>query len=303
MTTDNPRPASQDTQQTDQRPPGPAKRRRHWAISILRIVVIAYATMLLMLMVMESRLVYPGAYAEPRDVLRQSQVQAFEYPAADGSTITGRRVDRAGSNRTVLFLHGNGIRASWMDDWTLQLSQQLDANVVTAEYRGFDDDDVTPTEANLIADSLAAHDAVCKLYSLSPEELIVYGRSLGGGCAAAVAAEKKSDTLILDRTFDSVVDVASDRFPMFPIRWVMRNRFDSVSRLQSFQGKLIQIHGTPDRIVPIKNGKRLFESIPSSDKQFIEVPGLWHNDPMSNVTLKKIAQRLPVRAGVEASAD
>lgn len=263
-------------------------RKRRWWISVLRLVTIAYVTVLIMLVVMESRLVFPGAYMQ-RDIASVNNgVEPFEYRTPDGSTITGRRFDRPGISRVVLFFHGNGVQAEWMDGWAMQLSMKLNANVVLAEYRGFQDDSVTPNEANLIEDSLAVHDAVREHYSAEPEEIILYGRSLGGGCAAAIAGQRGCKMLVLDRTFDSIVNVAAKRFYLFPVRWLIRNRFDSVERLSDYQGNVVQIHGTTDGVVPIEHGKQLHQSIPSATKVFLELEGVGHNDRLPEGTLESI---------------
>lgn len=292
-------PTVQNTGEPSAEPPQTSKRKRHWTISLLRLGLIAYTTALIMLVVMEPQLVYPGAYLltdnqSPDDfsdqALQVSKCQSWEYPAQDGSRIVGRLLDRPGAARTVLFFHGNGVKAALLDDWTKRLSDSLNANVLAAEYRGFQNSDVTPHESNLIADGLAAHDAICQHYNLPPQDLILYGRSLGGGCAAAVAAQRNTKTLILDRTFDSAADVAAEKFPVFPVRWLMRNQFDSINRLNNYHGRLIQIHGTPDEVVPIKNGKRLHAAIPSSSKVFLEVPGMYHNDRLPTRLLQQVEQ-------------
>lgn len=262
--------------------------KRRWWVSVLRIVTIAYVTVLVMLVVMESRLVFPGAYMQ-RDIASVNHgVEPFEYRTADGASITGRRLDRPGSQRVLLFFHGNGVRAVWMNDWAMELSLKFDANVVLAEYRGFQDDSVTPSEANLIEDSLAVHSAVCDHYSAQPEEIILYGRSLGGGCAAAIAGQRGCRMLVLDRTFDSIVNVAAKRFSIFPVRRLMRNRFDSVARLSDYHGHVIQIHGTTDGVVPPEHGKRLHQSIPSQKKVFLELEGVGHNDRLPKGTLESV---------------
>lgn len=274
-------------------PPQRVKRKRHPLISLLRFVLVCYIAMLILMAVMEPTLVFPGAYGLGRPeypglASHDLKSEPWEYPASDGSTIIGRLLERPDSARTILYLHGNGVKAVMLDDWIERLSRRLNANVLAAEYRGFQDEDVTPHESNVIADALSAHDALCEHYQLSPDEVIVYGRSLGGGCAAAVAAERDSKTLILESTFDSAASVAAGRYPFVPIQWLMRNQFDSVQRLSGFKGRLIQIHGTPDTIVPIDHGKRLHRSVPSDKKVFLEIPDMQHNDHLTDRLLEKL---------------
>ena len=267
--------------------PSAKKRRPRW-ISLLQFLVFAYCVILLLMVVFEERLLFPGAYFNLHDTTPVAPVSNFEYESVDGSKITGRLLEKPYPARTVLFLHGNGITAAALDRWVIRLSNTLDANVLAAEYSGFQSSEVRPGEANLLADSISAHEAVAARFNVPPEEIIVYGRSLGGGCAAHVASEKNTQCLILERTFDSAKNVAAAKYPMFPIRWLMRNEFDSVSRLAEFEGRLLQVHGTADRLIPIKHGQRLFESIPSDKKEFVTVRGLGHNDRMDDSVMNQI---------------
>ncbi|MEO1529884.1 MAG: alpha/beta hydrolase, partial [Planctomycetota bacterium] len=69
---------------------------------------------------------------------------------------------------------------------------------------------------------------------------------------------------------------------------LMRNEFDSASRLAEYEASVLQIHGTGDRVIPLRHGQRLFESIPSQRKQFITVPGLGHNTPLSDDVMSQM---------------
>lgn len=264
------------------------RKKRPWFISAFRLVVIAYATILTAMWLMESRLVYPGAYVNRSVSPAGTEFKPFHYDAIDGRSIEGWRIDQPGTTRTVLFFHGNGTKAAWLESLAYKLRSTLNATIVLAEYRGYQFDAVTPNENNVIEDSLAAHAAVSQAFSIPPEDVILYGRSLGGGCAAAVAQKANSKTVILERTFDSVLNVAANRFSIFPIRWLMSNHFDSADRLRSFRGQVIQIHGPPDTVVPIEHARRLHQSIPAENKLFLEVADLGHNDPLPVEILDRV---------------
>ncbi len=284
-----------NTTQPDSSPPesdptqSPQKMRRPFWFRLLRILVIAYGVCLLLLVVFESQLVFPGAYMGDANIAGIGAIKPFEYKAIDGSTINARVLEHPNAMRTILFFHGNGIKAAWMDDWIVRLSSQCRANVVAAEYRSYQADQITPHETNLIEDGLSAHDVTCQRFGIASKDLVIYGRSLGGGVAAAVAQQRETQTLIMDRTFDSLAAVAADRYWMFPVNWMIRNRFESSERLSDYPGRLLQVHGTPDKLVPIKFGKRLAEAATQADKTFIEVPDMRHNDRMSEATFAKIS--------------
>ncbi len=97
--------------------------------------------------------------------------------------------------------------------------------------------------------------------------------------AIQAAHTKGCRALIIERTFDFLPNAAAHRYWWLPVRWLMRNRFDSVALLRDYQGPLLQCHGTDDDIVPLPLGKRLYDACPSKQKQFIELEGIGHNDP------------------------
>ncbi|MCA9136522.1 MAG: hypothetical protein KDB00_07180, partial [Planctomycetales bacterium] len=129
----------QDTCDSPDSPAPKVRRKRHWMISLIRIVLISYVVVLVMLVMTETQMLYPGAYMklDGNSFQPASTCRPWEYPAEDGTMIVGRLRDRPGSSRTVLFFHGNGVKAIQLDHWIERLSQHLNANVMAAEYRGF----------------------------------------------------------------------------------------------------------------------------------------------------------------------
>jgi len=294
-------------------PPAPSPKQRPARTFRQRIVRIAirlgvlYAFVCLGLVLLESRLVFPGAYFDATPYFDANrftpenpivgEVVTFPYDAVDGNELRGRLLIRDNADRVILFLHGNGIRATDMDGWTQRLSDAMNATVLTAEYRGYQDDDFTPSESSSIDDAVSAIDALAVATKVPADEITIYARSLGGGIGAGLvdAMQQRGApprSLILDRTFDSVVNVGAKQFFWLPVRLLMRNRFDSVERLQNFSGNVVQIHGTPDRIVPMKNGRALFESLSTKNKAWIETSDMYHNDRISRGTLVEALDQL-----------
>ncbi|GAA4458566.1 alpha/beta hydrolase [Novipirellula rosea] len=264
---------------SETRLPKPYRSRLKRVIgAAIRIVAVGYVTILVFMVAMETRLVYPGAFM---NIPPQSAagVVSVNYESADGTPLTGQLYEHPNAEHTLLYFHGNGITAARESTTAAWLGDQLNANVFVAEYRGFDGMDGSPDEAGVIADALAARDFACQRFSIRPDQLILYGQSLGGGCAVAVAAQGGAKLLVLDRTFDRMVDVAAGMYQFIPVNLLMRNRYDSIARIQNYSGPLVQIHGTGDRLIPIKHGKRLYAESPCSPKHFVEIDEMGHNDP------------------------
>ncbi|GAA5508242.1 uncharacterized protein Rv2307c [Novipirellula caenicola] len=244
----------------------------------MRITVIGYATILVFMVAMETRLVYPGAFMNiPPD--SAPGVVSVDYESADGTTLTGQLYEHPNAAHTLVYFHGNGITAARESTTAAWLGNQLKANVFVPEYRGFDGMPGSPDEAGVIADAVAGRDFACQRFSIQPTDLILYGQSLGGGCAVAVAAQGGAKLLVLDRTFDRMVDVAADKYQFIPVKFLMRNRYDSIARIQNYSGPLVQMHGDDDRLIPIQHGKRLYDESGCSPKHFVEIDAMGHNDP------------------------
>lgn len=290
-----------------QRASKPKPTIRHRILRTTGLLAIIYVGVCVGLVVMESRLLFPGAYMEKSILMDPNRfepdrptpgmVETITYAAVDGSDLEGRLLIRDGAEDVILFLHGNGIHADEMDGWTRRLSDSWNATVLTAEYRGFQSDGFTPTETSTIEDAVSAIDTLSETTNTPISNIMVYGRSLGGGvaCGLIAALHERGDSveaLCLDRTFDSAASVGADRFFFLPVRWLMKNQYDSVRALANFDGALLQIHGTPDRIVPQKNGRALYDSLALEHRDWIELPNMFHNDRLPTKTLDVAGRKL-----------
>lgn len=289
--------------------PRKKKRTKHRSrparlmIASTRLVVLGYAAVLGTLLVTETRLVYPGAYFSDSRWAGQPdpEIETVAYASTDGVTIRARFLQRENSEDVVLFFHGNGVKAKWMDDWLRQLSEEFDATAMIAEYRGYDDDE-TPTEKGVLADCLAARDYLCNRLGKAPSDIILYGRSLGGGCAVAVASQGGAKALVLDRTFDRLVNVAATKYPIIPVRWLMRNRYDSIAKLTVYDGPLVVMHGTSDNLIPMQHGETLYKSARTPKKHWIAIEGMGHNDSLPPHALRDVAAKVSEFTAREVTA-
>lgn len=262
-------------------------------IAAVQIGFILYAALLVTLVLLETRLVFPGAYlpeSMTAPLNASAGIETVEYQSTDNLTLRGRLMERSGSDRFVLIFHGNAQKAMWLDGWLTQVAEAFDATTMIAEYRGFADD-TTPTEKGVLSDCFAARNYLCNRFEKGPTDIILLGRSLGGGCAVAVAAQGGAAGVVLDRTFDCAVDIAAGTYPFVPVRLLMKNRFDSLSRITVYDGPLVSVHGTNDEVIPVQNGRRLFEKA-SGPKKWIEIKDFGHLKPMSEGVLQQLADEL-----------
>ena len=100
-----------------------------------------------------------------------------------------------------------------------------------------------------MADGMAAQRWLAEREGVDTEDIVVMGRSIGGGVAVAVAAEQGARALVLENTFSRMTDAAAVLYPWLPVRLVMRNRYNSIRRIQKYHGPAVPMprHGRRSR--------------------------------------------------------
>jgi fermentation-respiration switch protein FrsA (DUF1100 family) len=238
---------------------------------------IVHSELLATRMIFENRLLYP--VPPPAAVVRvPADAEAVTFASADGTRLNGWFADRADQRRVLMYFHGNAedVERAWPE--MSELAGSLDAALFVFDYRGYGLSEGKPSETGIVEDGAAALRWVMQQRQLPANQIILVGRSLGAGVAAQVAARHPPQALVLLSGFSSMVDVAAAMFPLFPVRWLMRNRYDSESVLASTAFPVFQVHGVRDGIIPVRFGRRLFEALPSTEKEFLELPNRGHND-------------------------
>lgn len=205
--------------------------------------------------------------------------QNVRFATSDGETLQGWWIPRPEAGAPVLlFFHGNaGNREDRLHN--LAGLWQAGIAVLIFDYRGYGGSTGTPSEAGLLADGLAAYDWLNAKVGSRPVTL--FGRSLGGAVAAAVALQRPARGLILESTFTSAREMAGRVLPLPGIHLIVRAKYDALAAVGALHMPLLVIHGTADEVVPFAMGRRIFESAASQEKRFREVPGGRHNDTYS----------------------
>ena len=202
------------------------------------------------------------------------------FRADDGTRLHGWFIPHPAPKAYVLYCHGNGEYVAQLSNRLRVLHQRIGVTVFAWDYRGYGHSQGTPHEKNVIPDARRAHLWLADKVGISPADIVLIGRSLGGAVAVALAAEYHVRGLVLDRTFASLLDAAAYNYPWLPVRWIMQNKFSSIERIKSYHGPLLQAHGTADQVVPFDQGKKLFEAAPGADKRFLTVEDGNHSGPL-----------------------
>jgi len=153
-------------------------------------------------------------------------------------------------------------------------------------YRGYSGNPGNPSENGLYNDANAAINYLEKK-GTPTSQMVLVGESLGAGVAVDIAAKHKVAALILLAPFSSLTRLSQWHYVFIPAKLILKDRFDSLSKIKQVNAPLLIIHGTEDKIVPIKFGKELFAAA-NKPKEFEAVAGAHHNDLYDYGVQKKI---------------
>ena len=194
----------------------------------------------------------------------------------DGETLHGWWIPTPDVSRgTLLFFHGNAGNISGRLE-SVQQFHQLGLNVLIVDYRGYGQSTGAPSEEGIYRDAEACWRYLTETKDLAPQDVVIFGRSMGGGPATWLAAREKPGAVILESVFTNVPDVGAHHYSFLPVRALATNQFDNESRVSQIDAPKLFIHSRGDRVVPFKLGRQVFAAA-AEPKQFLEIEG-GHND-------------------------
>lgn len=203
----------------------------------------------------------------------------------DGETLHGWWIPAPGVSRetspgefgkqTLLFFHGNAGNISGRLE-NVQQFHQLGLNVLIVDYRGYGRSTGSPSEEGIYHDAAACWTHLTTDRGVSPDDIVVFGRSMGGGAATWVAARHTPGAVILESVFTNVPDIGAHHYSFLPVHALATNQFDNEARISEVDAPILFIHSRDDRVVPFKLGRRVYEAA-TEPKEFLEIQG-GHND-------------------------
>jgi pimeloyl-ACP methyl ester carboxylesterase len=148
-----------------------------------------------------------------------------------------------------------------------------DRAIYALHYRGYGGSAGSPGQDGIVADALALFDLV----QATHDDLLVVGRSLGSGVAVQLAAARPVTRLALVTPYDSLVDVGAAHYPMFPVRWMMKDPFDSAAIAPRLDVPTTIIAAERDQVVPPASTRRLEAAFRPGLVRFLLLPREDHN--------------------------
>lgn len=232
-----------------------------------------YAALIVLMFVLQRHIIYhpQQGMGQPADYGFVAAKQV-EILTKDGERLIGWYAAPTTKSEIIVYFHGNaghlGDRAS-----KLRAFAESGYGVFSVSWRGYGNSTGSPSEAGLMEDARAA----ITWLKLSPENLILYGESLGSGVAVRMATEFDARLVMLEAAYISVQKRGQELYPWLPVKYLLRDNFDSLHFIDKIHAPLVMIHGDKDTIIPVAHGKTLFEKAVQPKKIYI-YEGVGHTD-------------------------
>lgn len=241
------------------------------------LILLAYLILVLGMYIFQRKLLYRPDYVESLNPTEWtlSKMEVINIKTPDGLSLISWYKKSSVGMPTILYFHGNagtiGPRAQRMSYFMEQ-----GYGLLLLSYRGYSGNDGAPNEHGLYLD---AKSAVRYLYSqgMSKDDIIIFGESLGTGVAIEIASNDDFAAMVLQTPYTSIADAAQYNYPFVPAKWLIKDKFDSLSKLNKITIPTIILHGKNDDVVPYYMGETVYNII-NVDKEFYSSDYAGHSD-------------------------
>lgn len=202
-------------------------------------------------------------------------VEETELVAADGTTLVAWRAPAKDGKPTLLYFHGNAANAA---NRAPKIAMMLESGigVFYLNNRGYGGSAGSPTEANNVADAVAAYDCLAGR-GVPAGKIVAYGESLGSGQAVWLAAERPVGAVVLEAPLTSTVDVARSVYFWLPLSLLITDQYNVERDIRAVTAPLLILHGDQDEVIPVEMGRRVYRA--ANEPKRIELfPAGGHND-------------------------
>ena len=225
---------------------------------ILSIFVLIYILILISIYIFQRNLLYhPSENNYSGDKITVS-VEKIKIKTKDNiDLIAWYHKKNLNEYKTILFLHGN---AGSLENRIHKINHFKDINInfLIVAWRGFSGNKGKPTEDGLYEDARSSVRWL-KAKGVDEKNLIIYGESLGTGIATEIAQNKNFAGVILESPFTSMIDAGKDKYPFLPVRFLLKDKYESDKKIKNIKSPILVMHGKIDNIVPFYMGKKIYE--------------------------------------------
>ncbi|MGB7580966.1 MAG: alpha/beta hydrolase [Sedimentisphaerales bacterium] len=256
-------------------------------LDIIVLICLAYLGLGLFLYYMQSRFLYEPVRQIPYTPAELGlNFEEVYFKTGDRFRLHGWFVPAPNAQFTVLYCHGNGGNMMYFLD-TVNFLNKLGLNCFVFDYRGYGESQGAPSENGTYLDARAAYRWLTKKKGVAPQQIILFGWSLGGSIAAYLATKFKSAALVIESAFTSYPAIGQKFYPYMPVKWFARFDYPAIEYVRKVTCPVLVIHSRNDEIIPFELGLKIYDAA-NEPKKFVEIFGK-HNDCLliSGETYKK----------------
>jgi len=232
-------------------------------IAFIKLLLLAYIAFGILLFINQRDLLYA-----PTDKLNHLFNEVIFHNEKESINVIVVNDKKA---KAILYFGGNGD--------TVALSAFAfdrffpEHTVYLVNYRGYGGSSGKPSEKGIYSDALTIFDQIKSKHS----DISVLGRSLGSGVATYLASKREFEKLVLVTPYDSAQSMAQERFPLYPMSILLKDKYDSVSRVKDIQAKTLILIAGDDNVIPMKHTQQLIKAFLSSKVEVKIIEGVGHN--------------------------
>lgn len=237
-------------------------------VTILTLIAVAYILIVALLYLLQRNLLFfpvaaRGGISEETIMFKNDDVSLHGW------------VLNQGQKKALIYFGGNSEDIT--DNISLFRDLFKNYTVYLINYRGYGKSQGKPTQQGLFSDAVSIYDQILELHS----SISLMGRSLGSGIAVYLAAKRKVEKLLLLTPYDSLAEVAQTHYPYFPTRYLVKDRFDSVTYAKNISVPILIISAELDQVVPVKHAEKLRDQLTRASISYHSISGAEHNDVTS----------------------
>jgi pimeloyl-ACP methyl ester carboxylesterase len=241
----------------------------------LLYIILIYIAIAVLVYFVQERLIFKPEKL-PQDFAYKYDIPFEElfFDVAPGIRINGLHFYCDQPKGLVLYLHGNSKSIKGWAKYARDF-YRYQYDVVLVDYRGFGKSTGKRSEKEMLSDMQHVYEQLLKGHA--EHDMIVYGRSLGSGFAAKLAADNKPRYLILDAPYFSFIKVVERFVPIFPHKWILRYHLHTDKWIRKVNCHTYILHGTRDWLIPIRHSEKLQQLNPGKIT-LIRIHGGAHNN-------------------------
>lgn len=243
-------------------------------MTVLVTLATLYVLLVVIALIAQRGIMYPA----PRDPEVPSVVgsRLLHISGDQGRTVYAFYVEAPAGAPVVVHFHGNG-EALVHQTWLADVYRASGIGFYAVEYPGYGlANAYTPSKDAILSDAARALAYLQGELGVSVDRIVLEGQSLGTGVVAELARRKLGARLILVSPYTSTVDVAQKLAPIFPMRLILRDQFDTERLAPQIAIPTLVIHGNRDTLIPLSMGRRIVSLMQRA--RLLTVVGAGHND-------------------------